>query len=493
MISCVLIASGRVPALLESLASFLAQDYEDREILVINQMVRQTLVFDHPKVRIFNLKEWSLPMRLKTLAMEHVRGDAVIAWDESSVYLPGFLTQVAENLKDKPWCWIASELCLTEGKIILQQQASEFSFAFKREIWPKVGPYPPGINGACDRQLIGRITQMLPGANTVVHPEAVNLIRIGTREERERIQPVVNCGQIKLQPALTRDYQAMVDISRTGKRESRLCVVQLGRYGDLINVLPIIKHIADNHEKPHVMVSAKFSDVLDGVSYCIPFITQLSNEKLGAAITVARSAFQIVINLGVWGEGHQQKMATPSYGSDAWNNGGFLKMFHDPSVKPVFDRRHPEREAGVIAQLVGDDPGQKPIICVNVKDAISSPCPKCISVLDEIKKVWGDQNLIVDLAGFRAHRIYDLLGLFEISRCLVCVDSAYLHLAQATEIGIVAIKNPKKWAGTIVRRNLAAETDYDKLDMRAIHEGIANCLSCAGNAPHEPQTPRKQP
>jgi hypothetical protein len=238
-----------------------------------------------------------------------------------------------------------------------------------------------------------------------------------------------------------------------------------------------VKWIADHYEKPHFMVSQKFANILDGVSYCKPFVTQLSNEKLGDALDIAESSFDYVLNFAVWGEKFQHKKRTGSYCTDAWAAGGFLHRWNDPTLYPVFDQRDPARESLVIDRFISDR--TKPIVCVNVRDAISSPCNKCLTVLEEIRKVWSDQCTIVDLSGFKAERIYDMLGLFEISKCLVSLDSSFLHLAQATEIGIVAIINPKPWAGTVVRRNLVAQTDYAALDMAVIHEGIAQCLACA--------------
>lgn len=439
-----------------------------------------TLVLDHPRIRVYNLKQQPVPMvmRLKTWTCSQIaRGDILIPWDEGSAYLPNFLSQIAKEIEGREWCWLSKEFVMEGGKTLKLENGSEFSFAFTRKAFDKCGPYPPGVHGASDRNFVAKVTATFPGKSTEVGLDAINLIRLHTPAERDRIMPVINSGQIKLQPKLSRDYAAMVDYARTGKREHRLCAVQLGRYGDIISVLPCLKLIANLYEPPHLMVSSKFADLLDGVSYVKPYVTQLSNENLGQALSIARQDFQIVLNFAVWGVGHQQVMRTGSYCEDAWMNGGFYHLWGDTSLKPEFDRRDPEREAQVISQLVPAY-GCKPIILVNVKDAISSPCPRCVAIIEEIRKVWGDQATIIDLAGFKAHRIYDLLGLFEISKCLVCVDSAYIHMAQATEIGIVLIKNPKKWAGTVVRRNLAAETDYTKLDMRQIHGGIAQCLAC---------------
>lgn len=475
-ITAVMLLSGRVQFASESIASFLNQDYEDKHLIVVNMQPKHTIVFENERVHIYNIKSQALPMRARIYAMGLVNEGYVISWDEMSVANSGFLSQITASVEGREWCWLDKEYVFEAGQHLKIEHGSEYSFAFSKTAYDKCGPFQPGINGSSERNLCGKITGMFPGEKTAVAQP--NLIRIGSREEREQVAADARCGLIKLQPALSRDWQSVVQVAQSGKREHRLVMVQLGRFGDIISVLPIARHIAENYETPYFMVSEKFAEILEGVSYVKPFVTQLSNEKLGAALSIAKSSFQIVVNCGVWGEGHQQKKATESYSSDAWSNAGYLHRFKDPTMYPVFDRRDKQREAELISKMV-DNPQGKPIICVNVKDAISSPCPQCAGVLDEIQKVWSDQCHIVNLAGVRAHRIFDMLGLFDISKCLVTLDSAYAHLCQATDCGIVIIKNPKPWAGTIVRRNLAAETDYAALDLRMIHEGIANCLSCA--------------
>lgn len=480
MISAVCIYSGRLSQFQESLASFLTQDYEDRELLVVNTCARQTLVFDHPKVRLFNLKEFSLPMAAKTWAMNHVRGDTVIAWDEMAVALPGFLTTIAEAVKDRPWCHLDMEWCYEGLQVLKPEASSEFSFAFKTEIWSKCGPYPPGINGACDRNLIGKITKLYPGAQTTLHNDNINLIHLWNREERERIQPDIRCGQIRLNPVLTRDYSALVELARTGKRESRLCVVELGRYGDILNILPVLKHIYDNYEKPHLMVSAEFADLLEGCSYVEPFVTSLKNEKLGSALEIAKQSFQIVLNAGVWGEGHIQKKCTRSYNMDSWNNTGYLRFFDNADMRPMFDRRDADREHLLLAGLRGYD--TRPMMLVNVSKAVSSPCAHCAELLAEIQKVWDHDYHVVNLAEHRAHRLYDFIGVFEAAACLISLDTSFIHLATATDIPVVALTNPKGdgWASTVVRcGNLIHAIPYDKVQQdnrRELHESIAAAL-----------------
>ena len=84
-----------------------------------------------------------------------------------------------------------------------------------------------------------------------------------------------------------------------------VCVVELGRYGDIINILPACKHIAENYQPPHLMVShAEFARMSsDGVSYVIPEIVDISYDKLVSGMAMAKKKFPIVLlraNLGAW-------------------------------------------------------------------------------------------------------------------------------------------------------------------------------------------------
>ena len=55
-ISCKCITYGRVNFLEESLYSFLNQDYPGKkELIIVNDYPLQTLVFEHPDVKIYNL------------------------------------------------------------------------------------------------------------------------------------------------------------------------------------------------------------------------------------------------------------------------------------------------------------------------------------------------------------------------------------------------------------------------------------------------------
>ena len=86
--------------------------------------------------------------------------------------------------------------------------------------------------------------------------------------------------------------------------------------------------------------------------------------------------------------------------------------------------------------------------------------------------------------------------------CLCSIDTAWLHLATATNIPVVALVNPKGsgWARTKVRcGNAVVEIDYDKVGLekcRVLHESIAAALERPNNRVPNPgmevqRVPRK--
>lgn len=228
-----------------------------------------------------------------------------------------------------------------------------------------------------------------------------------------------------------------------------VCVVELGRYGDIVNILPILLHIHNQYGKPTLMVSRQFADMLDGVSYVNLRVVDLRNDQLEQALVLAKREFKHVLCAQIWG-GPQyfQEKICPSYNMESWRNCGFRHKFDDPTWRPYFDRRDAERESLLVNKLTVPD---KPMLLVNVTHSVSSPFhegPKLLAAIQE--RLANDFN-IVNVGGLKLHRIYDLLGLMDAASCLVSVDSAHLHLAPASGVPTVALVNDQPWLGSIPR------------------------------------------
>jgi glycosyltransferase involved in cell wall biosynthesis len=57
-VSCVCITYKRTDFLEEAIESFLRQDYSGKkELIIINDDNEQTLIFEHPEVKIYNFKD----------------------------------------------------------------------------------------------------------------------------------------------------------------------------------------------------------------------------------------------------------------------------------------------------------------------------------------------------------------------------------------------------------------------------------------------------
>lgn len=139
------ITYGRVNFLEEAIQSFLQQDYpsDKCEMIIVNDYPLQTLIFDHPQIRIFNLKETFTTIGAKeNFATEQCRGEVILQWDDDDIALPNHLKNVNKYF--------------TEGTCILQWHRGIFfsdmaikaitgignaGYVYSKDAWNKSGRY----------------------------------------------------------------------------------------------------------------------------------------------------------------------------------------------------------------------------------------------------------------------------------------------------------------------------------------------------------------
>lgn len=234
--------------------------------------------------------------------------------------------------------------------------------------------------------------------------------------------------------------------------------VLLGRYGDISNLLPVLRMEAVKSQQPiNVVVSTECAPIFDGVTYVNPVKVDLECGSLHQAEQWARERFGVVRTFQVWGNDEPRSHATAHYNEDAWLMAGRLREFKDSSIRPVFNARSPLREQKLIQQVRRTD---KPLLLMAVRGGHSSPFLQYQIVLDELTRTWSDRFEIVDLDLIRTQRVYDLIGLMDVASCLVSADSVHLHLAAASNVPVVALLSDRsRWAesnprcGTIWRGN----------------------------------------
>jgi hypothetical protein len=268
----------------------------------------------------------------------------------------------------------------------------------------------------------------------------------------------------------------------------------LGRFGDIIQLLPAFKAVFDRTGfKPVVVVSREYASVLEGVSYVQTYVLRVGWYE---GIPTARKIMQEVFGGGIicrWWDDSPEIIATldlitndggivlqshghnwgvdmskaPDYGTSMWRRAGFTgeEMLTLPLV---FDRRKPEREYELVKKL-NLNKRTKPVLLYNFT-GISSPFPFVPDILNPILRM-SNQFHLVDLSRVSGMRIYDLLGLYDIADGLLTSDTATLHLAPASKVPYVAL-TIDGWTGSKPKGNCVLHVKYNE-SPRRVNEVLA--------------------
>lgn len=258
------------------------------------------------------------------------------------------------------------------------------------------------------------------------------------------------------------------------------CYVMLGKLGDLVQMLPVFQHECEESGiAPTVMVEAKHAGLFDGVGYVSPWVTEL---KWPSGITSAREeaerAFEKVLVPQFWNDtqvfdrppstsvlklnGREWKFDMdewPNCQSAMWGVCG-LGLSELRRRQVIFNRRDPVREqalAGTVSNW------KKPVILYNLQ---GESCPFGLAP-EILRTLWPLRHLLdlVDLSAIKAHRFYDLLGLYDRAAGLLTIDTATLHLASASTVPVVALVNDG-WSRAEPKGSVIMAMNYSQVTSR---------------------------
>jgi len=104
-ISCIMPTYNRYPrsgyTVEEAVESFLRQDHQDKELLIINDTAEQPLVFNHPQVKIWNTDTRFPDLSAKIqFAIDNAAGDVFCRWDDDDINLPWRLSLSLRRLQE---------------------------------------------------------------------------------------------------------------------------------------------------------------------------------------------------------------------------------------------------------------------------------------------------------------------------------------------------------------------------------------------------------
>lgn len=238
--------------------------------------------------------------------------------------------------------------------------------------------------------------------------------------------------------------------------------VQLGKFGDLLTILPLCKHYVGS-DITTVITSSKYASVLEGCSYVDTVIT---DKSLPDAIQQAHSFGGNVrvthllgtrreIEESVYGKKYNVRM--DSFQREMFYLADSIQLWKQ-NLPLEFDNRDYKRELEYIHSI---DLPKKKTVLVSV-DGESSPFRNKEILLYILKLKLGKTHNIIDLSNHEAHRLYDIVGLMEISDLLVASDSAILQLSHASKIPTIALiaDLPSQWHGSAYRPHHIAHIRY---------------------------------
>lgn len=215
-VSCICPAEGRVELLEEAILSFLRQDYPGpKELIVLNDVPGQTLVYDHPEVHVVNV-----PRRFHSAAEKHnaavalASHDLILPWPEDDICLPHRLSFTVAHLEPRAVLWKADKVWLWNGVELAgsEPEAPHGGSCWRRETFVKVQGYTHsaadfagGFEALCAGEGPGAVQLQ------AVEPDEVYLIRRGEAlNGQDHPGAEIPRGRIQLRPRWARDYGALV-------------------------------------------------------------------------------------------------------------------------------------------------------------------------------------------------------------------------------------------------------------------------------------------
>ena len=246
-------------------------------------------------------------------------------------------------------------------------------------------------------------------------------------------------------------------------KTDRKLFLQLGRAGDVINVLPLaLEHKSRTGEIPLFMVAKEFAHVLDGVSYVEPVVFDGPFEQVVVAAYNARKLTEDISFCQIYGRGVKATQACTSFAREAWEQGRSVRPWG--TLPLVFDRRDPLREKALVDRVIGPKVDDRPIVLLALTGH-SSPFPFRKLFGRYLETYYGDRFRFLDLGEVRAERFFDLLGIFELARLLITIDTGHLHLAAAVpELNVLTLitREPTTWHGSPWRSQHVGRIYYDE-------------------------------
>lgn len=165
MVSAVMPTRGRKEWALQALRSFLAQDYENKELVILDDEADPSFEGAFPEERE-NVRYYVSPSRLipqkRNELCRLARGEFICSWDSDDWSAPGRISdQVSRLIDTGKAVTVYIRMLFVCGERVLEYRGSEnnggsgTSLMFRKSWWEK-NPFPENVTLSTDMKLISR-------------------------------------------------------------------------------------------------------------------------------------------------------------------------------------------------------------------------------------------------------------------------------------------------------------------------------------------------
>lgn len=237
--------------------------------------------------------------------------------------------------------------------------------------------------------------------------------------------------------------------------------IQLGKYGDIITILPILKAESDRHDGQPVnlVVCREYASILEACSYVKPVIFRGEVQDLRSAMLFAKSKFSNVVNLQMHGDINPIRL-TPSFQLEQWKRAGMEDQWDKLPLE--FDKRDFDEENRVLAQHATVNG-----YFIFADHSQSSPFLHKEYLANELlKSRAGEMGLkMVRMSEILVKKMHHALSLFGCAKFIVAVESSFLHLSKAVKTPVIALA-ADHWRGSAFSTRFNLFMRYSEWDRR---------------------------
>lgn len=239
---------------------------------------------------------------------------------------------------------------------------------------------------------------------------------------------------------------------------SKVAFVQLARAGDIVNVLPIMRHKARQGHEVCCYVLPKFADVLEPCSYVTPILRDSHHRDVPTTTKLAGESkqFDEVYATQVDSNEEPPPIDCENFTMQSWARAGreCIDLYHELPL--IFDRRDAAGEAAAVEKYMPKRTG-KPLL-VFALSGHSSANPHAEAFAKFVRDGFSYNYDILDLdtvgepdwqGKHRLPKVHHLLPFIGSADILIANDSLPLHLSYAfgtPTIALHADKNPWYWS-----------------------------------------------